>query len=370
MKLKIMPLILLSLGASLSAMERRHPQQRQQAQRPRIESHPEQRVIPLQRLEQKNNSPFATEKKYEQESTDYKKWLVYANQDAKAAEALMSPPNEFPNQAVTLSVQSGEKSLKAFLTYKKIKLTRTHDLQQLFEACKTFDNNFENLKIFIDRLGSQPPGLRYPSRNIPIHQNGISDYKRKVITMIIESAQNIYKFVEEKIDLNKQESLTTPKIRPSEHQLLEAVTQNDTERAEQLLQDGADVNARSNSGNSALFIAVDQSIRAHPTNWVDKQKNRALVKLLLRNHADVNIQNNDGETALFCAAGVARAHLGSFSRPPTGYSSLKLVKLLLRDGAEISIKNRSEQTIFDVVQMPHIKQKNRKIFEFIENYKS
>lgn len=360
--------ILLSIAlvcvTSLYAMEKKSMQrstmQKKQGQRGHTPIAVEKKPKP------KEFSLSKTEKQYEQESTDYKKWLFYADQDVMAAKALMTYPNEFPNQAITLSVQGGEKSLKAFLTYKKVKLTRTHDLQKLFENCKKFADNFEELNIFIHRLTSQPPGLRYPSRNTLINPDGISDYKRKVIKMVIESAQNIYKFVVEKIDDEQKSSTIRQVIKPKAHELLEAIKHNDAELAEALLEQGVSINARNENGDTALIMAVDLSIRNRPSSWTDRQKNKAIVKLLLQNNADINLQNNEGETALFYAAGVAHPHLSTPTKPPTGFSSIKLVKLLLKNDADVTIQNRNGETVFTVKQMPHVRKKN--IFELMEKH--
>lgn len=133
-----------------------------------------------------------------------------------------------------------------------------------------------------------------------------------------------------------------------------------------LLEQGVNINARNENEDTALIMAVDQSIRNRPSSWTDRQKNKAMVKLLLQNNADVNMQNNEGETALFYAAGVARPHLPTRTKPPTGFPSLKLVKLLLKNGADVTIQNSDGETVFTAKQMPHARRKN--IFELMEKH--
>lgn len=76
-------------------------------------------------------------------------------------------------------------------------------------------------------------------------------------------------------------------------QFLLACKNNSQEDAEALLQDGADINAKSKleGGDTALMLAV-------------RDQNPDLVKFLLSKGADPNLQNDAGETAHTCARAV------------------------------------------------------------------
>ena len=85
-----------------------------------------------------------------------------------------------------------------------------------------------------------------------------------------------------------------------------------------LLDKGADVNAKSNVGNTALILAMQR--RHMPTiqnNWVE------IIKLLLSREADVNAKNEIGHTALMFAI---------------GYGNSKIIELLLDRGADVNAK--------------------------------
>jgi HEPN domain-containing protein len=314
----------------------------------------------------------AMEHKYQQQvgqkqSTDYKKWLSYAQEDVQAADLLMQYPNEFSRQATILAFQSGEKSLKAYLTYKKKNFKRTHDLRELFALCKEDDEQFEEVYNLIARLSMQAPGIRYPNKNSLINPEGISDYRKKLTYLYITSAQSLYQFIVDKIHHTEE---TKPSknlsVRPNERSLLEAINHNNTELVELLLQEGANINATNKNGESALFLAVELSTRSIlGADWTARQEARSMVKLLLRNGADVNLQNNDGETALFCAAGVSRAQLQS----PSGYSSLKLVKLLIKHGADATIKNNIGETVLTAEKRERFLNRStaKRIREVIQN---
>lgn len=87
-----------------------------------------------------------------------------------------------------------------------------------------------------------------------------------------------------------------------------------------LLAKGADVNAKSNSGSTALIYAS----MANPT-----ANQREVVQLLLANGADVNAKSEDGWTALMDAS--ARGNL-------------EVVQLLLAKGADVNAKNKNGET--------------------------
>ncbi len=96
--------------------------------------------------------------------------------------------------------------------------------------------------------------------------------------------------------------------RQSNAALLVAAVKNDVVLVKRRLAEGADVNARSREGGTALYEAI-------------RHGNRPMVALLLDAGADVNLAHRDGYTPLWLA--VSKRHV------PT-------VKQLLKHGARVS----------------------------------
>lgn len=310
----------------------------------------------------------AMEKAPAKQSKDYRKWLSFAYEDLKAADTLMSSEQKFPKQAIVLAVQSAEKSLKAYLVYKKVPFTRTHDLKELLKLFKEHSSTFEEFDLIIFQLHTQPHNIRYPNKNTLINPEGISDYKKRMATILLKNAHILYDFVTEKINA-EQETLTShEKISDQlNNALLEAVELNDTELVDSLLQFGAEINSTYHNGESLLFIAVDHATRMpSKNNFVERQETRAMVKFLLRNGADVNIRNNDGETPLFAAAGVSQAQVKSGA----GGFSIKLVKLLLKHGADANIQNKNGETVLTAEKRNNWMSRKRKVEQAIQKYQT
>jgi ankyrin repeat protein len=71
--------------------------------------------------------------------------------------------------------------------------------------------------------------------------------------------------------------------------LIEAASNGNIEMVENLLYKGANINAKTEKGNTALIVAVENG-------------QNDTVEFLLEEGANVNAKNNDGETALVRAA--------------------------------------------------------------------
>ncbi len=95
--------------------------------------------------------------------------------------------------------------------------------------------------------------------------------------------------------------------------LLNAAFNGDTAKIQDLLDKGANIEARSRDGSTALIAAAGNG-------------KAEAVKLLLDKCASIEARDNDGETALFSAA---------------RYAKPEVVKLLLDNGANIETKNNS-----------------------------
>ncbi len=90
--------------------------------------------------------------------------------------------------------------------------------------------------------------------------------------------------------------------------IFEAATIGDTERVEELIAAGIDVNQQDNNGNTPLHKAA-------------RRGRHAIVETLIANKADVNKQNICGETPLHKAA---------------RHGKLKAVKILIAHGADVN----------------------------------
>ena len=71
--------------------------------------------------------------------------------------------------------------------------------------------------------------------------------------------------------------------------LFKACENNEIIKVNKLLHYGIDINSKTDSGNTALYIST-------------KLKNKLLVEYLIEQGADINYQNNKGMTALHIAA--------------------------------------------------------------------
>ena len=102
------------------------------------------------------------------------------------------------------------------------------------------------------------------------------------------------------------------------HAALRQAAQNgDRQAVKELIAKGADVNAKDETGQSALF-------------WVAPARdNPEMVKLLIAKGAEVNAKDNDGNTALMIAA--------SQSNPG-------ILKALIEAGAAVDSQNNSGET--------------------------
>lgn len=101
-----------------------------------------------------------------------------------------------------------------------------------------------------------------------------------------------------------------------------APARDNSQMVKLLVAKGADVNARDRDGETALMIAASQS-------------NPGILTALLAAGAEVNTQNNAGGTALMAAA--FRANLDE-------------IKILLAKGADLKLKDKKGRTAFDVAK--------------------
>lgn len=120
-------------------------------------------------------------------TADTKDWLVRAVGDIAAAERLLKPPALF-STAVFHCQQAAEKALKGFLAWHDIPFRKTHNLEEIGEACIAID---ANLRAAVDRavpLTEYAWKFRYPGPTdgaYPRRGTGRPGLAREVYSAII-----------------------------------------------------------------------------------------------------------------------------------------------------------------------------------------
>jgi len=108
-------------------------------------------------------------------------------------------------------------------------------------------------------------------------------------------------------------------------------------RVKQVLAQGANIDAKTNSGDTALIVA----------GW--QTNNLELINLLVRHGADLNIPNNNGDTPLMDAA-----YLGK----------IEILNYLLQNGADPKLKNKRGKTALDLARNKN----NHKASTILDSY--
>lgn len=120
---------------------------------------------------------------------EHDKWLKISKEDL--AMAKLALPNELFSSVAYHCQQSAEKSLKAYLVFKKQKTIKTHDLYRITEMCIKLDKNFDKLYQKIRYLNPFSTKFRYPT------EFDIPDFDEAKLA--IKYAKSIFKFVLKKI---------------------------------------------------------------------------------------------------------------------------------------------------------------------------
>lgn len=94
---------------------------------------------------------------------NHKAWLKIAREDLMAAKGLLDL--ELFSTTAYHCQQAAEKSLKAYLVFKKHHVVKSHDLIQLIEFCMKFDRDFEKLLDAAGVLNPFSTRFRYPSEH-------------------------------------------------------------------------------------------------------------------------------------------------------------------------------------------------------------
>lgn len=182
-----------------------------------------------------------------------------------------------------------------------------------------------------------------------------------------------------------------------DEQLLETakkiiVTKNKVNIIRDLIEKGANVNAKDKSGNTALMLVAMQKIKGEvsiPKQLIATEKERKFdpslyarklrqqdyyvkelydrtfvndydaVELLLAKGADINLQNNEGKTALMFAAIRGDLHTTSEGPPMTLPHTISIVELLLHNFPNPDIRDNAGKTALDYAK----ENKNKSVIE-------
>lgn len=121
----------------------------------------------------------------------HEEWLVFAENDLKVAKIIINADEIILGPVLYHVQQCAEKSLKAYLIFKKCALKRTHDLVALVNICSKIDSDFSVLLIDAVDLNPYATAGRYPD-----------DFFMPDVTTAkinINKAQNFLDFVRNKI---------------------------------------------------------------------------------------------------------------------------------------------------------------------------
>ncbi len=119
----------------------------------------------------------------------YEKWLYKARNDLEVSIVLIGNKKPLLDTAIYHAQQSGEKALKAFLSYKKKPLIKTQDVVELTEIYEKIDLSFS---IIFEYAKNISPVFRYPD---DILDPDLEDVKQAIV-----NAKKILVFVENKIN--------------------------------------------------------------------------------------------------------------------------------------------------------------------------
>ncbi|MBM7558121.1 ankyrin repeat domain-containing protein [Halanaerobacter jeridensis] len=118
--------------------------------------------------------------------------------------------------------------------------------------------------------------------------------------------------------------------------LFKSIDKERPEVVEILIEEGADVNVRTDDGRTALMKAIGEN-------------NSEIVKVLIKGGANVNAKDNNGQTALMKAVNKRNKYV---------------VKMLIENGANVNAKDNKGQTALDILENLNF-EKNKVIFEIL-----
>jgi len=92
----------------------------------------------------------------------HEEWLYKARNDLASARVLFSAANPILDTAIYHAQQCGEKALKAYLSFKRKDIERTHDVRVLAELCARIDKDFQIIAADAIFLTPFATAFRYP----------------------------------------------------------------------------------------------------------------------------------------------------------------------------------------------------------------
>jgi HEPN domain-containing protein len=124
----------------------------------------------------------------EKPETNYRAWL------AKAEEDLLNIQNNLGADRVPWGTvcfhaqQAGEKVLKAFLVYHRMKPKKTHDLVILLTACTDIAPELDDLEQDCENLSFYAVDTRYPGLHAPGEEEGraLTDAAHRIRRRVLE----------------------------------------------------------------------------------------------------------------------------------------------------------------------------------------
>lgn len=121
----------------------------------------------------------------------YEVWLIKAEHDLASALRLSAGDDPILDTAIYHTHQCAEKALKAYLSFKKHPIEKTHDIEFLTELCADIDDSFNSLLDDAKVLTPYDTAFRYPDLNIEPDKTDVLD--------AIEKAKKVLDYVREKI---------------------------------------------------------------------------------------------------------------------------------------------------------------------------
>ena len=172
---------------------------------------------------------------------------------------------------------------------------------------------------FQEAVSSRNPNMRFEDNQTPLHMAAIMGHS-SIAKYLLYNEKN------KDIDINVQDtSGSTP--------LHEAVRYGNIEIIEELLAEGANINAQDNIGKSPIMVIMP------------KEKMEAIYKLMVNYRADLNLKDSYGDTLI---------HTATMMHAPES-----ILELLVENGADVNAKNKEGVTPFEIAIQHHDKEMTR-----------
>lgn len=121
----------------------------------------------------------------------YEAWLVKAEHDLASAQRLSEGDAPILDTAIYHTQQCAEKALKAYLSFMKRPVEKTHDVEHLVGLCADLDESFNNLLYDAKVLTPYDTAFRYPDFDM--------EPEKEDVLEAIEKATKVFAFVKDRI---------------------------------------------------------------------------------------------------------------------------------------------------------------------------